>query len=63
MGIKNKKQVNKDYYARRINNIDSKFCTECGLKMRWDCTRTMHKKCYRKTKEYKLLKRENQNEL
>jgi hypothetical protein len=58
--MKQNKQSASEYYSRRVNNIDPKFCSECGLKMRWDCTRTMHKKCYRKTEEYKVTKRSKQ---
>jgi len=56
MGIKSKKQVDKDYYARR--DLPPKYCSNCGVKLRADCTRTICKKCYRFSDEYKQIMRD-----
>lgn len=54
MGLKDKKQVNKDYYLRR--NLAPRLCSNCGVKLRVDCTRSICKKCYRFSDEYKQIR-------
>ena len=64
MGLKSKKQVDKDYYARR--NLTPRHCANCGIRLRADCTRPICKRCYRFSDEYKAIvnkiKRDKRND-
>jgi len=60
--MKQKKQIDKDYYERSKNEVNVRYCIICNARMRFDCTRALCKKCYRFSDEYKQIRREKQDD-
>ena len=50
---KPRSEINRRYYAKRIDCLPKRFCTLCGAKLRADCDRPICTKCWRKTDEGK----------
>jgi benzoyl-CoA reductase/2-hydroxyglutaryl-CoA dehydratase subunit BcrC/BadD/HgdB len=58
---KTRSEINRKYYAKRIDSLPKRFCTLCDAKLRADCDRDICAKCWRKTdegKEYMRLAKE-----
>jgi hypothetical protein len=58
---KPRSEINRKYYAKRIDSLPKRFCRLCDAKLRADCDRDICAKCWRKTddgREYMRLAKE-----